>query len=65
MSESYGTGDQPDELGNLDVEENRGDEEEGSGYGDGASEQGDAGVEGPGDQSGMDELDEEDENWAD
>lgn len=62
MSESSGTGDQPVESGELDVEENR-DEDESSGYG--ASEQGDAGIEGPGDQSGMGELDEEDENWAD
>jgi hypothetical protein len=64
MSESYGTGDEQDESGEFDVEENRDDdEEEGGGYG--ASEQGDAGVEGPGDQSGMGELDEEDENGAD
>jgi hypothetical protein len=61
MSESDDTGDEQEESGEYDVEENR--EEEGSGYG--ASEQGDAGVEGPGDQSGMGELEEEDENWAD
>jgi hypothetical protein len=61
MSEKYETGDERDELGELDVEENR--DEDGGGYG--ASEQGDAGVEGPGDQSGVGELDEQDENWAD
>jgi hypothetical protein len=43
MSESYGTGEQ-DEMGEFDVEENR-EDDEGEGYG--ASEQGDAGVEGP------------------
>lgn len=63
MSESDGTRDEPEESGDFDVEENRGEEEESGGYG--ASEQGDAGIEGPGDQSGMGELDEEDENWAD
>lgn len=62
MSESEATGDEPDQQGEFDVQENRDDEEE-SGYG--ASEQGDAGVEGAGDQSGMGELDEEDQNWAD
>jgi hypothetical protein len=60
MSES-GSGDERDEPGEFDVEENRDDDE--GGYG--ASEQGDAGVEGPGDQSGVGELEEEDENWAD
>jgi hypothetical protein len=64
MSESYGTGDEREEPGELDVEENRDDDEDEEG-GYGASEQGDAGVEGPGDQSGMGELDEEDENLAD
>jgi hypothetical protein len=63
MSESDVTGDKPDESGDFDVEENRDEEEEGGGYG--ASDQGDAGVEGPGDQSGIGELDEKDENWAD
>jgi hypothetical protein len=61
MSESHGTEDEQEESGAFDVEENR--EEEGSGYG--ASEQGDAGVEGAGDQSGMGELEDKDENWAD
>ena len=60
MSESSGTGDEQ-EHGEFDVEENR--EDEGSGYG--ASEQGDDGIEGPGDQSGVGELEEKDENWAD
>jgi hypothetical protein len=50
-----------DEQGEFDVEENRDDED--SGYG--ASEQGDDGIEGPGDQSGVGELEEKDENWAD
>jgi hypothetical protein len=61
MSESHGTGEQ-EESGEFDVEENR-DVEDASGYG--ASDQGDAGVEGAGDQSGMGELEEEDENSAD
>jgi hypothetical protein len=59
MSEKYGT--EQDEMGEVDAEENR--DDEGGGYG--ASKQGDAGLEGPGDQSGMGELDEEDENSAD
>jgi hypothetical protein len=64
MSESDETGDAQEELGEFEVEENRDDDqEEGSGYG--ASEQGDAGIEGPGDQSGAGELEEEDENSAD
>jgi hypothetical protein len=63
MSESHGTRDEQGASGDFDVEENRDEEEEGGGYG--ASEQGDAGIEGPGDQSGMGELDEEDENRAD
>ena len=62
MSENHGPGDEQEESGEFDVEENR-DDEEGGGYG--ASEQGDTGVEGPGDQSGMGELDEEDQNGAD
>jgi hypothetical protein len=61
MSESHETGDEQEESGEFDVEENR--DEEGSGYG--AGEQGDAGGEGPGDQSGMGELEEQDENGAD
>jgi hypothetical protein len=61
MSESHATGDDQEESGEFDVEENRGDEE-GSGYG--AGEQGDAGVEGPGDQSGMGEPEAEDKNSA-
>ena len=69
MSESHGTGDEKGDVGVFDVEENRNDnhddEEEKAGSGYGASEQGDAGSEGPGDQSGMGELDEEDENSAD
>jgi hypothetical protein len=67
MSESYGAEDEQGDFGELDVEENRDDddqnEEAGSGYG--ASEQGDAGSESPGDQSGMGELDEKVENGAD
>ena len=58
MSEAYDI----DELESGELE----DEElldEDAGYG--ASQQGDAGLEGPGDQSGMGELEEEDENWAD
>jgi len=62
MSESYGTGGKQDDQGELDVEENREDEDSG-GYG--ASEQGDAGVEGPGDQSGMGDVEDEDETSAD
>jgi hypothetical protein len=62
MSESYGTGDERDDLGEYDVEENReaddeDEDEDGGGYG--ASEQGDADVEGPGDQSGMGDVDDE------
>jgi hypothetical protein len=54
--------DERDELGEYDVEENR-EDEGGGGYG--ASDQGDAGIEGPGDQSGMGEVeDEEDEVGA-
>jgi hypothetical protein len=60
MSETYE--DERDEAGEYEVQENREDEES-SGYG--ASEQGDAGVEGPGDQSGMGDVDElEDEAGA-
>ena len=61
MSESYDTGEKPDDQGELDVEENR-EDEDGGGYG--ASEQGDAGVEGPGDQSGLADIEEEDEGGA-
>jgi hypothetical protein len=61
VSESDGNGDEQEEFGEYDVEENR--EDDGGGYG--ASEQGDAGVEGPGDQSGMGDVDElEDEAGA-
>lgn len=62
MSETYSTGEKQDDQGELDVEENR-EDEDGGGYG--ASEQGDAGVEGPGDQSGMGDVEDEDESSAD
>jgi hypothetical protein len=59
MSETYE--DERDEAGEYDVEENR--DEGGAGYG--ASDEGDAGVEGPGDQSGMGDVEDlEDEAGA-
>jgi hypothetical protein len=59
MSETYE--DERDEVGEYDVEENR-EDEDGGGYG--ATDQGDAGVEGPGDQSGMGDV-EDDEGSGD